>query len=78
MLFYMVYMYAKNEQGDLSPTQIRALARVVLLAASHLRVDALSLVHPLLSVTVGTRVRRTRVRLGPEITGVYPNVLGHG
>jgi hypothetical protein len=25
----MVYMYAKNEQGDLSPTQIRALARVV-------------------------------------------------
>ena len=28
-LCYMVYMYAKNEQGDLSPTQIRALARVV-------------------------------------------------
>ena len=26
---YMVYLYAKNEQGDLSPTQIRALARVV-------------------------------------------------
>jgi hypothetical protein len=25
----MMYMYAKNEQGDLSPTQIRALARVV-------------------------------------------------
>jgi hypothetical protein len=25
----MVYMYGKNEQGDLSPTQIRALARVV-------------------------------------------------
>ena len=28
-LCYMVYMYAKNEQGDLSPTQIDALARVV-------------------------------------------------
>lgn len=28
-LCYMVYMYAKNEQGDLSPTQIRTLARVV-------------------------------------------------
>ena len=26
---YMVYLYAKNEQGDLTPTQIRALARVV-------------------------------------------------
>ena len=26
---YMAYMYAKNEQGDLSPTQLRALARVV-------------------------------------------------
>ena len=26
---YMVYMYAKNEQGDLTPTQLRALARVV-------------------------------------------------
>jgi hypothetical protein len=25
----MVYMYAKNEQRDLSPTQIRAVARVV-------------------------------------------------
>jgi len=25
----MVYMYAKNEQGDVSPTQIRALARAV-------------------------------------------------
>jgi hypothetical protein len=29
-LCYMVCMNAKNEQGDLSPTQIRALARVVL------------------------------------------------
>jgi len=28
-LCYMVYMYAKNEQGDSLPTQIRALARVV-------------------------------------------------
>lgn len=28
-LCYMAYMYAKNEQGDLSPTQLRALARVV-------------------------------------------------
>ena len=28
-LCYMVYMYAKSEQSDLSPTQIRALARVV-------------------------------------------------
>ncbi len=28
-LCYLVYMYAKNEQGDWSPTQIRALARVV-------------------------------------------------
>jgi hypothetical protein len=28
-LCYMVYIYAKNEQGDLSPAQIRALARVV-------------------------------------------------
>ncbi|MCU0648194.1 MAG: type II toxin-antitoxin system RelE/ParE family toxin [Gemmatimonadaceae bacterium] len=26
---YMLYVYAKNEQGDLSPTQLRALARVV-------------------------------------------------
>lgn len=26
---FMAYMYAKNEQGDLSPTQLRALARVV-------------------------------------------------
>lgn len=25
----MVYMYARNEQGDLSSTQVRALARVV-------------------------------------------------
>ena len=28
-LCYMVYLYAKNEQGDLTPTQIRALRRVV-------------------------------------------------
>lgn len=28
-LCYMVYMYAKNEEGDLSPTQIRTLARLV-------------------------------------------------
>ena len=28
-LCYMAYMYAKNEQGDLSPTQLRALARIV-------------------------------------------------
>lgn len=28
-LCYMLYFYAKNEQGDLTPTQIRALARVV-------------------------------------------------
>ena len=28
-LCYMVYMYAKNEQGDLTATQLRALARVV-------------------------------------------------
>jgi len=26
---YMLYVYAKNEQGDLTPAQIRALARVV-------------------------------------------------
>ena len=26
---YMAYLYAKNEQGDLTSTQIRALARVV-------------------------------------------------
>jgi hypothetical protein len=26
---YMVYICARNEQGDLSPTQIRAVARVV-------------------------------------------------
>ena len=26
---YMAYVYAKNEQGDLTPVQIRALARVV-------------------------------------------------
>ncbi len=28
-LCYMLYVYAKNEQGDLTPTQLRALARVV-------------------------------------------------
>ena len=28
-LCYMVYMHAKNEQGDLTATQLRALARVV-------------------------------------------------
>ncbi|MEQ1689773.1 MAG: type II toxin-antitoxin system RelE/ParE family toxin [Gemmatimonas sp.] len=28
-LCYMVYLYAKNEHGDLSPKQIRTLARVV-------------------------------------------------
>ena len=28
-LCYMLYVYAKNEQGDVSPTQLRALARVV-------------------------------------------------
>ena len=27
--FYMVYAYAKNEQGDLSATQARALGRLV-------------------------------------------------
>lgn len=27
--FYMVYLYQKNEQGDLSATQIRTLARLV-------------------------------------------------
>jgi len=26
---YMLYVYAKNEQGDLTATQLRALARVV-------------------------------------------------
>ena len=28
-LCYMLYTYAKNEQGDLTATQLRALARVV-------------------------------------------------
>ena len=27
--FYMLYCYAKNEQGDLTPAQIKALARLV-------------------------------------------------
>lgn len=26
---YMLYLYAKNEEGDLTPTQIRQLARLV-------------------------------------------------
>jgi hypothetical protein len=26
---YMLYVYAKNEQGDLTPAQVRALARLV-------------------------------------------------
>lgn len=26
---YMLYVYAKNEQGDLTPTQVRTLARLV-------------------------------------------------
>jgi mRNA-degrading endonuclease RelE of RelBE toxin-antitoxin system len=26
---YMLYVYAKNEQGDLSPAQVRALSRLV-------------------------------------------------
>ncbi len=26
---YLLYAYAKNEQGDLTPTQVRALARLV-------------------------------------------------
>ncbi len=28
-VFYMLYIYAKTEQGDLTPQQVRALARVV-------------------------------------------------
>jgi len=27
--FYMLYVYAKNEQGDLTPAQVRELARLV-------------------------------------------------
>jgi hypothetical protein len=27
--FYMLYVYAKNEQGDLTPTQTRALAALI-------------------------------------------------
>jgi hypothetical protein len=27
--FYMLYAYAKNEQGDLTPTQTRALGKLV-------------------------------------------------
>ena len=27
--FYMLYAYAKNEQGDLTPAQVRTLARLV-------------------------------------------------
>lgn len=26
---YMLYVYAKNEQGDLTPAQVKALARLV-------------------------------------------------
>lgn len=44
------------------------------LAASQLRVEDKGLAHPLLSVTVWT----PRVRLGPEITCVRPDVPGHG
>ena len=28
-LCYMLYVYAKNEQGDLTPAQARTLARLV-------------------------------------------------
>lgn len=28
-VFYMLYAYAKNEQGDLTPAQVRVLARLV-------------------------------------------------
>ena len=28
-VFYMLYLYAKNEQGDLTSEQVRVLARVV-------------------------------------------------
>jgi hypothetical protein len=28
-VFYMLYIYAKTEQGDLAPLQVRALAKVV-------------------------------------------------
>lgn len=27
--FYMLYLYAKNEQGDLTPTQLKVLAKLV-------------------------------------------------
>jgi len=27
--FYMLYLYAKNEQGDLTATQLKALAKLV-------------------------------------------------
>ena len=43
------------------------------LAALQLRVEDMGLAHPLLSVTVWT----PRVRLGPEITCVRPDVPGH-
>lgn len=29
MSFYMLYLYAKNEQGDLSAAQVRQLARLI-------------------------------------------------
>jgi mRNA-degrading endonuclease RelE of RelBE toxin-antitoxin system len=28
-VFYMLYVYAKNEQGDLTPAQVRTLVRLV-------------------------------------------------
>jgi len=28
-VFYMLYLYTKNEQGDLTPHQVRTLAKVV-------------------------------------------------
>jgi len=28
-VFYMLYVYANNEQGDLTPAQAKALARLV-------------------------------------------------
>lgn len=29
MCFYMLYLYAKNEQGDLTARQVRQLARLI-------------------------------------------------
>jgi hypothetical protein len=28
-IFYMLYVYAKNEQGDLTPAQVKTLRRIV-------------------------------------------------